>query len=699
MATDVERLAVLIEANTKSYENAMKKLQQQTDRTTRNMEKRFKDAGKRLESTFSGIGSTLTRTLGTLGLGVGGAQAIRAIANASQEYVKLQNALRVTGLEGQALENVMGQLFQIAQRQGTAMGPLVTLYGRASLVQKELKISTEELLQFTDKIALALRVSGQSAEQSSGALLQLSQALGSGVVRAEEFNSILEGALPIAQAAAEGIEEAGGSVAKLRQLVVDGKVSSEAFFKGFQAGSSMLEQRAAGMQLTVGQATENMASAFTMFIGKLDETFKSSKNAAENIDAVGKAIAALPGYIDAASKGLSDLQGWLNKIATNPFWTSLSKSMGLKFTGEELDSAIFSPSDRQATVARELLRLTEELADAQQTAGATGLAIDRERVAVIEQRIAALRTEKQVAADVAFTDAGEQPLAGAPRAEGKVALKDFPVNGKDKKTKKRDPFERAIDSANKRIAVLNAETATIGMNTAARERARIVAELEEAAKAKNAAAGMKNTEVTEAQRAKINEMADAMQNASQRNYELTQAFEAQNSVMQFAGEQTIDLIKTIGGTAEERANALKNVLNQVIDAMLKATLLGEGPLAGIFGTKSATGGVGGIFGLLAKTFAGGFATGGTIPSGKWGIVGERGPEFVTSGARPLSVTPNMSGGPQQIVNNNYTVHAPGATPEAMALAFKEIRRLRAEVPTMSVAAVSRARELTPGRVR
>src|SRR5690606_18702903 len=121
------------------------------------------------------------------------------------------------------------------------------------LVQKELGISGEELLGFTDKIAVALRVSGKSAAESSGALLQLSQALGSGVVRAEEFNSILEGAQPIAQAAAAGLKEAGGSVAKLRQLVVDGKVSSEAFFRAFEAGSVILEDKVANAELTVSQ--------------------------------------------------------------------------------------------------------------------------------------------------------------------------------------------------------------------------------------------------------------------------------------------------------------------------------------------------------------------------------------------------------------------------------------------------------------
>src|SRR5690606_7649863 len=148
-----------------------------------------------------------------------------------------------------------------ALKNAAPLETLVTLYGRVALVQRELGVTQAEMLNFTDKIALSLRVAGTDAQSASGALLQLSQALGSGVVRAEEFNSILEGALPIAQAAAAGLKEAGGSVAKLRQLVVDGKVSSEAFFRAFEAGSAILEDKVAGATLTTEQGLTNVKTA------------------------------------------------------------------------------------------------------------------------------------------------------------------------------------------------------------------------------------------------------------------------------------------------------------------------------------------------------------------------------------------------------------------------------------------------------
>src|SRR5690606_11007905 len=130
------------------------------------------------------------------------------------------------------------------------------------------------------------------APEADCALLQLSQAMGSGTVRAEEFNSILEGALPIAQAAAAGLEEAGGSVARLRQLVVDGKVSSEAFFRAFEAGSVILKDKVAGAELTTSQAFVRLQNVLIDAAGKIDDTTGAS-------DGLAGSINELAGYVQA----------------------------------------------------------------------------------------------------------------------------------------------------------------------------------------------------------------------------------------------------------------------------------------------------------------------------------------------------------------------------------------------------------------
>jgi tape measure domain-containing protein len=304
--------------------------------------------GRSLSGAFTGLAAGLAATVSTA-----------AIAAAAGQYVKLQNALRVTGLQGEALEKTFGTLFQIAQRQGTAIEPLVGLYSKLSLSQKELGVSGEQLQTFTEGIATALKVGGTSAEQAGGALLQLSQALGGSIVRAEEFNSVLEGAPTILQTVAKGLTEAGGSVAKLRTLVIDGELSSKAFFNAFLAGMPQLAEQSKLAADTTDQGFARVRNAFVLLIGKLDETLGASKNASEGLTGVGNAIAAIPAYIDAAAAGFDKLNRWMTEAGNNPFWKKLGQLMGVDYSPEGIAANLgFTPagqmggigSDRGASV-------------------------------------------------------------------------------------------------------------------------------------------------------------------------------------------------------------------------------------------------------------------------------------------------------------------------------------------------------------
>lgn len=280
---NLQRLVVSLEAKVDRYERALAKARQTTNRSFSAMEARA--------TKFSGA-------LAAIGAGF----SLKAAQSLIDANTRITNSLKVAGLEGANLAKVYDALFASAQRNAAPLEALVELYGRASLVQKELGLTTEELLGFTDKVAVALRVSGKSAAESSGALLQLSQALGSGTVRAEEFNSILEGALPIAQAAAAGLEEAGGSVAKLRSLVVEGRISSEAFFRAFEAGSSILEDKLSDSALTVSQGFERLSNATIRAAGEFDSATGLS-------GALGVGLDQLAGFVDRVGEAFRNNKG------------------------------------------------------------------------------------------------------------------------------------------------------------------------------------------------------------------------------------------------------------------------------------------------------------------------------------------------------------------------------------------------------
>lgn len=247
----------------------------------------------RLEKSQNSVASSverLERAFVSLGAVIGGAIGTRAILDAADAFTRYENALRVAGVTSGNMAEVSNRLFGAANRNGVEIGALSTLFSRASMAATELGASQEKLLKFVDGVTAGLRLQGGSTESASGALLQLSQALGSGIVRAEEFNSILEGAFPIAQAAARGIDGMGGSVAKLRTAVANGEVTSAKFFEGLLKGFTQTEREAAGMSLTVGQAVTVLNNGFTRLVGEIDKSTGVTAGLASAIAGAGLAM-------------------------------------------------------------------------------------------------------------------------------------------------------------------------------------------------------------------------------------------------------------------------------------------------------------------------------------------------------------------------------------------------------------------------
>ncbi|WRH62031.1 MAG: tape measure protein [Fuscovulum sp.] len=231
---------------------------------------------------------------------IAGALSVGAVARATEEYTRLSNGLRVLGLSAAEASQTLEQINEIATRTRSPLAATAELYQRVSVAAGEMGASQADVLRFTENVGLALAQQGTSAAAASGALLQLSQAMAGGTVRAEEFNSILEGAFPLAQAAARGIDEAGGSVGRLRQLVIEGKISSEEFFNAILSQSGALEAAFATSVPTISQAFGVLGNNLIITIGQMDQTLGISAAVANAILLVAENVDRLAVYVAAA---------------------------------------------------------------------------------------------------------------------------------------------------------------------------------------------------------------------------------------------------------------------------------------------------------------------------------------------------------------------------------------------------------------
>jgi tape measure domain-containing protein len=293
---DIDPIILQLRADLKQYKNELRstttlvsaQLDQQ-ERSVHALEETVRKSSGEIGSSFKGLA-------GTLATAFTGRELIGMI----DSFTQLQNKLKVAGVESANLTAVQDRLFASAQKYGVGIGALGDLFGTLTNASKELGASQEQVFKLTDSVSAALKVSGLSATEASGALQQLGQSLRGGTIQAEEYNSLLDGLYPLLEAAANGSTRFGGSVATLTKQVKDGKVSSKEFFDAILNGSAGLEAKAAKATLTLSGAYTTLSNALTVYVGQAAQTsgVQSALAAglttlANNVDLVAGAVAVI----------------------------------------------------------------------------------------------------------------------------------------------------------------------------------------------------------------------------------------------------------------------------------------------------------------------------------------------------------------------------------------------------------------------
>lgn len=595
-----------MEMRVKDAEKQLAKFGQRLDQSAGSMEKRWGRAAKNMQTSMSKAfgGSGLAKGI-FAGVSAAGAKELIDAA------IRIENALKVAGLSGQQLNDVYDRLFQSATKNAAPIETLVTLYGRLALNQKQLGVSSDDILKVTDTVAMALRVAGTSGAEAQGALLQLSQAFGSGTVRAEEFNSVLEGAPTILQAAAAGIKEANGSVSELRKIMLAGDLSSKALFKGIEAGTPILEERLAGAVLTIDQRMTNLKTA-------LVDAAKRFNNSSEAANTFGTAIDNTAAFINNIN-----FETFITKInqvveafargqnAANNFANDVGAALGLDNVGKWLTGGEAQKSFLGGALTVTSSKVIQDrITDAFKDGAVEGSAeIDK-----------VLREKYGKGARLSAADATPSKAAQFTP----VSIKDFPADGTSKDKKKRSgtkthaktadqQIDSDIQAVRDRIETMKVEQSIVGQSYEVQEKRRMSLELEQAALAKlrdeaikKGQTDLSNIKISEETRGKI----DAVSEAYARQAEELRRVQEQQDRAEQAADDFYDTFKssTVGAItgANSLADALQNIANKLADLFLSAGF------DALF--KPSSGGVGGgafgsIFDGIGKLFADGGAIG------------------------------------------------------------------------------------------
>lgn len=305
MATDTERLIFLLEANTKSLENALARGEKTAARRMAAMEGRAALMEKRLQASFSKGGNAIANVISATAV----AAVLKGTANLADAYTNLQNQAKIYTNSAQEAAVATKFVIDTAADARVGLADLTKVYAASSRAAKDFGASASEVEALTETIAKSAATANAGPQALSGALNQLAQALPAARVEAEEFNSVIDGAFGVAQAAANGIKEAAGSVSKLQNLVRDGQVSGSQLFRALLSQLPEVRKQFEDVTPTIAGSFETLKTRLIEFIGGADDAAKATEN-------ISKFILGVANNVELLGDASRVFVGEMAKIAT-----------------------------------------------------------------------------------------------------------------------------------------------------------------------------------------------------------------------------------------------------------------------------------------------------------------------------------------------------------------------------------------------
>lgn len=249
-----------------------------------------------LKSALSGVASAITTAI-IIEYG-------KAFLEVADNVTQLQSRiLRLSTDLGQA-NSTFFALSQIASNTGASLQETQKLWEKLTSSLQSAGVTNNQILFLTDTLQKIGRVGGSSSEEMANALRQFGQSIDGGIVRAEEFNSVVENMPELARQMAAGM---GLSIGQLRQSMLEGKVTAQDALNAIAKQSGYVNQEFSKLPRTMDQAENSLTVSLSLLVGKMNEATGASKTMVAIIDSISAAIDRLSGRAETASQKIADL--------------------------------------------------------------------------------------------------------------------------------------------------------------------------------------------------------------------------------------------------------------------------------------------------------------------------------------------------------------------------------------------------------
>lgn len=188
-------------------------------------------------------------------------QSIGKALDISDELSLTQSRLNMMNDGLQSTDELVNMVYAAAQDARGSFSQMADVVARFGNNAKDAFSSSEEVVAFADLIQKQMTIAGASTQEASNAMLQLSQALGSGVLRGDELNSIFEQAPNLIQNIADYLDV---PIGKIREMAQDGELSADVVKAAIFSAADDINGKFDGMPMTWGQIWTSMQNTAMM---------------------------------------------------------------------------------------------------------------------------------------------------------------------------------------------------------------------------------------------------------------------------------------------------------------------------------------------------------------------------------------------------------------------------------------------------
>lgn len=209
---------------------------------------------------------------------VGGAVGAKKIVDLSDQLSSSKARLNLLVEDGGSVDALEQKIMASAQRSRAGYFDTADAVAKLGLNAKDAFSGMDEVIGFSELINKQFVVSGASAQEQSAAMLQLTQAMSSGVLRGDELRSVFEQAPGIIQNIADYLNV---PIGKIRDMAAEGEITADIVKKATFAASDNIESRFESMPMTWEQIWTSMKnkalSVFSPILNKINELMNSEK--------------------------------------------------------------------------------------------------------------------------------------------------------------------------------------------------------------------------------------------------------------------------------------------------------------------------------------------------------------------------------------------------------------------------------------